>query len=1260
MKWILAGIWGGIGLIGAVAWRAFGDGNLSLLYLASFPLTGFAIGAASGYAFERLVRRFGRAAGGLIGQLVLAVPATQLAPWAATFGVQVAGTWHGGAIFAWGVYGAVLVAAAVAVLSAGSIAGMAAEAALGSMRQKLPARWAQPIGAWRPGWKALRIAVLLAMLAGALVYADHRVGLPWPEATPPEASAWIERERALFRGLLAGQRYDVLVLPVEADGPSFDRIARSLMTRYLALRTEERTGARLPDPTLLARALDARARSVNREDALRLAESTGARTVLASRVRRTGQTFEFRTQAWTRDGDGAPWREGATASLEALGFHDRMPPSVAFRGRVDVLLDQLKLGAARPVAGQAPAAGDEAPALGDLLRLATRKGGSAADRALRLQLLASLHERENIEAETLWERSLVALWRASGDTESDRVLEARAYMHLSRRPYALERLGAPASPAGRALLAALNGNVPELEAAAESISDRSPRLIAEIELTDLYHAYGLDKRLIARRTTLLEPAWTDPALLGFRLSGPDWFRDRTHWDVAAALRPLLPVELDWGETAAAWLYWLYRVPDPLGFHELRLARSIERRYAPAWKAKAAEWTESRALDGPAEWDYYELLFAANRKSLLQTLYATLRLQGLPQRALAAIESLGNLFSGYPRVMYFHAWALDRIGRDAPPGASQRLFSHSSALAVSAYRWEGGESHLSSAVEYYIYDRPFQKYDDEPLRWYREAQVPAERLHTERVSYGKQEMERTITVAARRLGYTDRRAQPLRDLVRWLRRSGRVEEAVAEVEASQHRFVGTVARAELLAEARESASRGEDIVPIYRELFALDPSSWDAHWRLARVLVESGKPGEAQALLLGYPGFKDREGHNVVGLSNQAFEAGHYLHRQGEDALAEPLFRVSNQMATWSAREIHARELVAIRSNDVDGAIGHARYQVERYSDSRAATRYLMYQFLRGRNDSAWAEFDGFANRFGNEDVWAAAFMAHRMQGIEGRALEEWLLRSRSGDTRRDYLSNALRERHAFMLAFLDRPPSEEAAQLVRTVARANNNSPFYPQLADGYRALRGGDFAVAAQKLRGPHNDLFNIGVNRRSSHSEWLPYLAYAYARSGQGEEAEKLVRNQLMNLGADFDYLAARALLEGAAGRHDQAAAALRRAFHRLPEPQTRVFAPGYALLEACELLLQASSDDRYRALIEEFAGRLQVEVPYAWAAGFEAKYARERETRQIALAAALVLDPKSSRITQFTEAERAAARGFVQRHHSVLGAAMRQRQR
>lgn len=1255
--WLVATCWTIAGFGVAVFMWLLTRGEGPLLFPVVIAVTGLLVGMTSGAVLNLMLRRAPNlAVAAVLGHLVFAPPSAQIGILAGNVAAQYLAATGAGQLPVIALNGVTAITVANVVLAIGAATGMALGAAL---RVALAPVWwwlGPRLGALVPtGSRLAFYGVLLVVLAYGAYYADNHGMLPWPEAESPEVSPWIEREKALFRSVLASRRYDALVLPVQDDGRSFDRAARSLMTRYLARHLEERTGSALPDPTLLARALDARARRIDMAEAQRLAESVGARTLIVTEVRRTGEAFDVAGRVRTREGDKGSWREGASGSLKGIRFHNRLPPSLAFRGEADNLLNQLKLGAAKPAQAAPPPPGAGSLSINDLLKLASAGGASPVERALHLQLMASLHERESLEAETLWERSLVALWGAP-PSALDRVLEARAYLHLSRRPYALEKLGEPGTPAEQALRAVLDGDVPGVEASVGLIENRALRLMTEIELADLYEEYNFRPRLIERRKQLLEPPWTEKIALDYRLSAPEWFRTDMHGQIASRLHQLLPGGVDYLELAAAWLRWLYWMPDLLTGHDLRLARSVEERYPEVWRARGADWSQRPAAGQLAEWDYYDLLFALNRATAVKSMRSMIWYQDLPQPAAALIEALGDTFEGNPWMTYYHATALDKTGRKlAPGGLQKRLYSRCSALGLAAYRWEQGETLISVRAERYIYERKYEKYVDEPIRWYRAKVAPA-REFVDQVAFAPEEIKRSAADARRRLEYSDRDAGPLRDLAKWLRRGGDVEAAETAVEGNKHRFVGTAGRAQLLAEVREGSGRGELPISIYRELIELDPNSQDGYWRLARAYLEGGKPEEAEGVFLSYPGFKDPKGHNPVGLANFAFLAGRYLYDAGEPARAVALLSRSAKFGTGAESEMRSREILALMDSNVQAAMEEARTSIERYDTSGSAARYVVYLSLLGRHEQADSYFLKFADRFNDEQMWFAAYISHRMRGIEGPELLSWLGQLASADRHGSYTVAALRERHAFLIALIDRPPTAEALEQIRRAAAANNKSPYYPQVAQGYIALRQRDFATAAQKLSRPHRDLYNISATRNEHLSELLPYLALAYARSGNVSEAEKIVKEHLVNIGTDSDYLIARALLDGTAGNHDSARVLLRRAFYRLPPLQTRTFFPGYILLEACEMLLEGSGNEAYREMIEDFARRLQTSLPYAWAAAFEAKYARDNDVRQLAVAAASILDAKSERIKHIPDAERSAVRGAAMRHGSALGAALR----
>lgn len=1238
--WLVTLSWaGGSGYI-AFASGLFGPGSANLVQKGVFAAIGIGVAVVIRLVLGWLSRKWG-STGMALGYAAAIPPSVQVGMLVA--GIATAEAAKVSAQLAVPAFFAGFFAVALAIALTGALIGLALETALRAVLRMIPDSF--------PWFAFARTAVLLLVLAGVAAYALQRAGYFPEEPEVPEVSAWIEREKALFADVVAADRHETLVLPVQAEGKSFDRAERALMMRILVRRIEERTGARLADPTLVSRALDARARTIDPKIFQRLAERSGASTVIESRVRRSNDNFEFQAQVWKRAGDS--WQVADTKTLKRLPYGDREPAWLALRMTADALLDDLKIAKGARQDRRPPDTGaGEGP--NDLLAYAQRQDGTAEERAARIQLFASLHKREDIDADSLWVRSLIALDDAP-DSPTVRRLEARAYLHLNRRPYALERLGEPAAPADRALRAALDGDAPAMEKAVDAMQAGPERIMSEIELADLYSAYQLNARLLARRPTVLEGAQNAYAhLLAFRLSAPaEWFSANVHGEVASLVGAK---ESRWRDVLR-WLYWAYWLPDPRASSVLEMAAHIERTYGPLWRSHAAEWSGAPAGTSLAEWDYFDLLFAANRAAAVKALTSVHFNQGLSGQARRDIEAVDRVFGGYPWFTYLHAAALDKIGTEMAPSSQLPTFSRSSALALAAYRWEGGETDLSSAAEHYIFERKYEKYDDEPIPWHRSRDIAPAREYVDRITYSKAEIDDRIAEARRRLAYTDRFTKPLRELVSWLRRAGDREGVQRTVADNLNRFAGAESRVRLLDQIRDAGASSAEVLPLYVERMELDPESWDTRWRVASLHMEGGQPKEAQRILLEYPPFhRPAVSHDIVRLSNAAYLAGAYLHNAGETSLAVPLFQLSAKMQTGSADWMHSLEMLALGAKNFRAALESAKAQVMRYNDSGAGMRYALYLAMLGRREEAQQTLIASLGKFDDEAVWTAAFIAHRMWGLEGPEAEKWLAQAAVASGRDTYFNAALRERHAFMLGFVDRAPSGEAMAHLKRVIRANNGSWFYSSIAEGYAALQERNYGVAAEKLRRAFDDIFNIGLTRHQQLVDLLPYMTLALSRSGRRAEADAILERYSLNLGADSDYLIARALLEGGDGRHEEAAATLRRAFLRLPRLSTRTFFGGYVLLDACEVLLRESGNEVYRELIQGFAHRLQVSLPNPWAAAFEAKYARDLDDRQLAIAAASILDPRSPRITQVPQSERDALRRAVTRHDSILGLAAR----
>ena len=151
------------------------------------------------------------------------------------------------------------------------------------------------------------------------------------------------------------------------------------------------------------------------------------------------------------------------------------------------------------------------------------------------------HEPE-LGQERAFVRALAALDELAPDSPDVRLLKARALFHLDRRPAALHALGTPQTSAERAMLAAINGNLPDLEREVAQIESPVHRLLAEIELADLRDHYGVLERAQFVRDVVPRignsPEWG--LLLHRRYMEWDRWEQRIEHHAQGAARPDVP------------------------------------------------------------------------------------------------------------------------------------------------------------------------------------------------------------------------------------------------------------------------------------------------------------------------------------------------------------------------------------------------------------------------------------------------------------------------------------------------------------------------------------------------------------------------------------------------------------------------------------------------------------------------------------------------------------------------------------------------
>jgi hypothetical protein len=165
------------------------------------------------------------------------------------------------------------------------------------------------------------------------------------------------------------------------------------------------------------------------------------------------------------------------------------------------------------------------------------------------------------------------------------------------------------------------------------------------------------------------------------------------------------------------------------------------------------------------------------------------------------------------------------------------------------------------------------------------------------------------------------------------------------------------------------------------------------------------------------------------------------------------------------------------------------------------------------------------------------------------------------------------------------------------------------------------------------------------------LAYFAYVAARSGDPEKLEAYVESLNSaphNEAPSFDQLLAKAFFAGQRKDANAALKALTEARRLRPYTDDRPVITEYQYAEACEWLYQDTGDPRFVAELLDWARKQQTVQPIlAWAYSMEYEYERPGAARTRALAMTEYLDPASLRITKASQAERAAAKAWLEEH-------------
>jgi hypothetical protein len=1060
------------------------------------------------------------------------------------------------------------------------------------------------------------------------------------------SSGWIDRRRALFSEVLRASGCEVLVVPLEATpaaageiAASLDRPARSLITREIAAQIQAQTGLCVTDPTLVARALGESTREIRGTQAWKLGEAAGASWLVRGTVALDPEQHAYAVTLalFARGAGKGTWAQAQSAQVGPIAFSDELPPEAAFAPALPDLIAQLGLPASGAKEREAPAAPRAFPQSPTEL---AADPGSAVERARRLQLLALTYAHVDVAGEHLWERSLIALRDADAGDENARVTQARAVLHLYRRPYAVQLLRGLHSTEARAVYALAQGNLAQAEPLLPQLTDPTVRLIGELEVEEARMRYGRSAGSNERRDALLKQYPAYAPLLYAVLSGEQWFQPTGHELVQQQLTTLgvattddpLAVPLS---TLAAYVSHDLFVSSDLS----RRAVAVERSYAPLWRMRAAGWRAQRAFDRLAEWDYYDALYGANRLAIANPALEVVSRRGQAESLVEFSRELGPSFAGYPPLAAGVVWAL-RYRQQALTEPDPLLDERERRLRRDLIAWEGGETEVIRNVQSATKVPTGIAYLDEPPRAWQPA-LPQEGSADDTTS-DPATAQRNLAHQLRMVAYSQYGFRYLLDAYQALRRDGHAREAQQVAAQAQERFIGNSERENFLLSLAEESGDTAGYVAILEQGIGSQPEEWNAYYRLARAQLVARHPEQAQRTLLAFPLFRSSNA-NLPALAAQANAGGDLLLYVGEPTLSRMLYQLSAQYAAESAAGMRSQLRLAELAGHWAQARDWGRQLYERYKDPWGITHAARASFLIGESDDGFRAFFEGSKQIEDIRPWSAALVGHRIAATPEDELIGFARRWKalSGNS---VAENSLRDHFLFNALLVDRSVSDKTVQFLLASTEKNGDALHHSWIV-GYNAFQRADFAHAAEAFVGLAAQAAAKSESVRAISAPALPYAVASLARSGKMDQARALLGSSQEKLGRDFYTLLAAAYLQGMSGDHARALQTLWQAHVASPPLAEATVSPLYQLLEACEKLQAWTGDDRYRQLLVDLARRQREIWPWSWAYAFEAKHTKDGAERELALAS--FLDPQSEHLSGFAKGQREAALAWLERN-------------
>lgn len=1095
-----------------------------------------------------------------------------------------------------------------------------------------------------------------------------------PAAYPRGVSDWQARERSFHAKLLASGRFDALVVPFQVTGAGFDRPTRALMTAELSLAVSRATQWKLPDPHLVAKALGEGRRQLNPKDVYGLADAIGARQIIwghAGHDRQGQMTVLVRRQerpagnpAQGAVGDWAQAGHGTWQRLTGIPMPPDTAPIEVYASRLPEIMKAVGLELA-DAGGTRSIAALDLKELGQTPASLIAEADNPARDAYAFLLYAALVPRHMERArEVFAEKAYLALLRLAPESPEYRALRARTLLALGTREAALRVLAAPLNDEESGVLAYANGNLIELQHAASREQHPLKRLLLKLDENMLATRYGLRNQ----RQSLAE-------VEAMKLPGDYWqhlvaraFVDGDHWAQFDNAMPKYLMDIGYpiqGFALEEMVKGQLSLGDPSKMEAI-VDRSFVEHARRLYDADPGRWCCSVASGRLGHHDYLELLLGIGHDNLLRRIQFYSVVQGNATGAIGFANSIDAIYKGHPYYELMRSKAELAQAKNASAAEREGLLKSAYQRAFDAMYWEQGQSLISDMAADQISRIGRQDYGrygnfyhaDRPFRPYYWTWADGGNLKTQTDNR---------LAAASNATHEFYAVSQLYDLYQqYSPDDGRAAGLLKSIEG---RFNGAPQKNELLADAALSQGDRQAAMAHYRSNAERLPGHWNSIFQWGKLLYQEGEVREAARVWRMYAGFRKGSDENRVSISNHAYEVGSFFYWSGHLDLAEPFYRISAAQNTGASSDISSATRLRLMESDLGEALAGTLRRARRYGDTYAYRDYLGMLHAAGHSQEAWAGFSQLVRDMPKlPHVWETAMVGHRREGVSDAELIAWAQRPEHLNAGPQANAGAV---YLLRFATTDRIPSAELAEAIQSIdgpiwqlqspdkyvvrpsADGSTASILGPDAMGGQAMLPLGMYA-AAQKQRVRSNLAYFAAAHRElklknlpaakaifdeaaalydltAQSSFMLPYYAYVQLQTGGRQAVEHLLA-RVKPKQQGFDYFLARAALDLADGRKDDALKHVARARYSRPHTEARPLLTQYTFGEFVELLADQSGEARLREIALAWVKTFQKIEPWqAWSYAMEARLGKSATDRGRAMAMAHYLDPGSERLSR-----------------------------